>query len=66
MLRDNLEKYDIEIENIEPEIGSYRVGDILHSQASILKARTILGYEPKFDAKKGFELATEWYYHNLK
>ncbi|MDP3832084.1 MAG: hypothetical protein Q8Q47_12515 [Ignavibacteriaceae bacterium] len=29
------------------------------------KANTILGYEPEYDAKKGFEMAVEWYYENL-
>lgn len=66
ILSENLSKYDDEIRKIEPEFGPFRADDIPHSQASILKARTILGYEPKFDAKKGFELAAEWYYHNLK
>jgi UDP-N-acetylglucosamine 4-epimerase len=65
-LRDNLAKFDEYISNIEPEYGPCRVGDIPHSQASILKAKTILGYEPEFDAEKGFELAAKWYYQNLK
>lgn len=65
-LRDNLSKFDEKIRNIEPKYGPFRVGDIPHSQASILKAKTILGYEPEFNAAKGFELAAEWYYQNLK
>ncbi len=64
-LRDNLAKFDKEISNIEPEYGAFRVGDIPHSQASILKAKTILGYEPEFNAAKGFELAAKWYYNNI-
>jgi len=65
-LRDNLAKFDKKIANIKPEYGPFRVGDIPHSQASILKAKTILGYEPEYDAKEGFELAAEWYYKNLQ
>ncbi|RLD74489.1 MAG: LPS biosynthesis protein WbpP, partial [Bacteroidetes bacterium] len=42
-----------------------REGDIPHSQASILKAKIILGYQPEYDARKGFELACEWYYRHL-
>lgn len=64
-LRDNLAKFDEKINDIEPEFGPFRVGDIPHSQASILKAKTILFYEPKFNAVKGFELASEWYYQNF-
>jgi UDP-N-acetylglucosamine/UDP-N-acetylgalactosamine 4-epimerase len=57
--------HDPEIASIEPHIGAYRSGDIPHSQASILKAKTILNYDPKFDAKDGFQLAAEWYYDEL-
>jgi len=65
-LRSNLAKFDKEIEKIEPIFGDYRVGDIPHSQASIIKARTILDYKPKFGAEKGFALAAEWYFNNIK
>lgn len=64
-LRINLAKHDKEIANLEPEFGPFRIGDIPHSQASILKAITILGYEPKYDARTGFELAAEWYYQHF-
>jgi UDP-N-acetylglucosamine 4-epimerase len=65
-LRENLAKYDNEIAKIEPEFGPVRVGDIPHSQASLLKAKTILGYEPKFDVKEGFGKVSMWYFENLK
>jgi len=64
-LRDNLANHDEKIRLIEPKFGTYRVGDVPHSQASILKAETILNYKPLYDARKGFELAAEWYYKNL-
>ena len=65
-LRDNLAKYDKEIGKIQVLFGPNRVGDIPHSQASILKANTILGYNPKYDAKTGFEKACEWYFNEYK
>lgn len=65
-LRDNLAKHDPEIKALEPEFGPFRPGDIPHSQASIVKARMMLGYQPEFDARQGFERACEWYYENLK
>ena len=64
-LKENLAKFDKDIANIEPIFGEYRVGDVPHSQASIIKAKTILGYNPKFNASEGFELAAEWYYENI-
>jgi len=64
-LRDNLAKFDEKIANIEPVYGPFRVGDIPHSQASILKAKTVLSYKPKYDAKQGFEIAAKWYFNNL-
>jgi UDP-N-acetylglucosamine 4-epimerase len=65
-LRDNLAKHDPAIAKIQPIIGPFREGDIPHSQASIEKAKKIIGYQPKFNASQGFELVSEWYYNNLK
>jgi UDP-N-acetylglucosamine/UDP-N-acetylgalactosamine 4-epimerase len=64
-LQDALSKHDPAIASIEPRIGPHRPGDIPHSQASILKANTILNYDPHFDAKEGFSLAAEWYYEKF-
>ncbi|NTV84860.1 MAG: LPS biosynthesis protein WbpP, partial [Bacteroidales bacterium] len=66
ILRDNLAKYDPEIAKIEPVYGQERPGDIPHSHAAIDKAKKHLGYDPQFDARKGFELACDWYYQHLK
>lgn len=66
ILKSNLCRYDSNIEKLEPIYGPYRLGDIPHSQASIEKARSLLNYNPSFSAEKGFELATEWYWNNLK
>lgn len=60
-LRECLSKYDNQVTEIEPEFGSKRIGDIPHSQASILKTKIILAYDPIFSAPRGFELASEWY-----
>ena len=65
-LRDNLSKYDSEIGKIKPTFRANRAGDIPHSQASILKAQLVLGYQPKFDARSGFAEACEWYWNNLR
>jgi len=65
ILRDNLSRFDPEIAKIEPIYAIERPGDIPHSHASIEKAKKHLGYNPQFDARKGFELACEWYWKNL-
>lgn len=66
LLRNNLSKFDKNIHGIEPIYGPARKGDIPHSKASIEKAKKILGYSPLFSAKNGFEIAVDWYWHNIK
>ena len=65
-LQTALSIHDPAIASIEPIFGPHRPGDIPHSQASIMKAKTILNYDPKFDAKDGFRLAAEWYYEMFR
>lgn len=65
-LRNNLAKYKPEITDLQPNYGSYRDGDIPHSQASIEKAKKMINYNPLYSAEKGFELACDWYWNNLK
>lgn len=40
--------------------GPKRTGDILHSLASIEKARTLFGYEPEIDMNTGLQNTIEW------
>ena len=42
-----------------------REGDIPHSQASIVKAKSLLNYEPSHNFKEGIEASIEWYFNNL-
>lgn len=65
-LRDNLAIHDPAIRKIQPIIGPFRDGDIPHSQASIVKAKKMINYQPKYNAQQGFELVSEWYYKNLR
>lgn len=65
-LRGNLSRFDGAIGSIEPTYRDNRPGDIPHSQASIEKARRVLGYEPEYDALRGFAKACEWYWNNLR
>lgn len=56
---------DVLGQKIEPQFGPDRAGDIKHSNADITKARTLLGYQPKYSFAQGIELTIEWYKNNL-
>ena len=43
----------------------FRAGDVRHSQASIGKIQTFLGYAPQYRIDAGIELAMQWYVKNL-
>ena len=64
-LRDLAGKYDSRILSIEPLYGPDRAGDILHSLASIEKARTLLGYSPELNVLQGLEESVKWFHDNL-
>lgn len=65
-LKENLSAFDSAISGIEPVHGPNRAGDIPHSLACIDKAKTLLGYCPKFSMRQGLKEACGWYYENLK
>jgi UDP-N-acetylglucosamine/UDP-N-acetylgalactosamine 4-epimerase len=64
-LRQELSRHDPEILSIKPKLGKHRLGDIPHSLASILKAKTILNYDPLYSAEQGFQLAADWYFKEM-
>jgi UDP-N-acetylglucosamine/UDP-N-acetylgalactosamine 4-epimerase len=49
----------------EPVHRDFRKGDVLHSQADISKAATLLGYEPSHTIAAGLDAALSWYIANL-
>lgn len=65
-LKSNLATFDRKIATVKPVFRENRKGDIPHSQASIEKAKRILGYNPRYSAIEGLEQACEWYWNNLK
>ncbi len=65
-LKEYLSELDPEIANVAIVHGPNRAGDIPHSLASIDKAKALLGYDPKYDIKKGLKEAVSWYWENLK
>lgn len=64
-LKEDLSVYDPAIAAIEVQHGPNRAGDIPHSLASIAKARTLLGYEPRFTMRQGLQEAVQWYREHL-
>ena len=66
LIRDFLSEFDPKIKSIELVYGPKRQGDVPHSQASIEKARNLLGYDPEFDIEKGLKQALKWYWDHLE
>ena len=62
-IKDFLSKHNPKIGLIETIHGPYRAGDILHSMASIEKAKAYLNYIPKFTFIKGLEETVDWYWN---
>ncbi len=58
-------KQVLQINNVayqkSPVYQDFRAGDVLHSQADIGKARSLLGFEPEFKIAQGIDKAMPWY-----
>lgn len=65
-LKEYLSVYDSRIAAVSIEYGPNRAGDIPHSLASIDKAKSLLGYDPKFSLQEGLKQAVSWYWEHLK
>ena len=49
------------VSRAKPIYLDFRVGDVLHSQADISKARMLLQYEPSHNISAGLDVAMDWY-----
>lgn len=65
-LKEFLSAYNPKIADVAIDHGPNRAGDIPHSLASIDKAKTLLGYDPKFSLQQGLKEAIDWYWENLR
>lgn len=65
-LKEFLSEYDRQIASVAVEYGPNRLGDIPHSLACIDKAKSLLGYSPRFNMRDGLKEAVKWYWENLK
>lgn len=50
----------------DPVFMDFRPGDVRHSQASIDKIKSEIGYYPKFNIRDGVEESIKWYVKNLQ
>jgi UDP-glucose 4-epimerase len=55
----------LEGKNIAAIFAPVRAGDILHSQADVTKARTMMGYQAKTTFEEGLRRTIDWYRDNL-
>lgn len=65
-IQSGLTDYDPKIQEIDIKFGPTREGDVPHSQASIEKAKKLLGYQPTHTFKQGLTASLAWYYKNLR
>jgi UDP-N-acetylglucosamine 4-epimerase len=65
-IQSGLTDYDSKIQEIDIKFGPTRAGDVPHSQASIEKAKKLLGYQPTHTFKQGLTASLAWYYKNLR
>lgn len=64
LIRDEVQRHK-DVAGAEPVHRDFRQGDVRHSLANIDKAKTRLGYAPRFDVRQGLRLAGDWYAANL-
>lgn len=65
LLRSRLLAHKPELQGIAPTHRDFRPGDVLHSQADITKAATLLGYKPTHTINQGLDEAIDWYREHL-
>lgn len=65
-LKEYLAEFDSKIVDVKIVYAENRAGDIPHSLASIAKAKTFLGYNPRYSLQDGLKEAVSWYWNNLK
>lgn len=61
MIKEFIGEYDSKAESIEPMYGSFRSGDVRHSQADIFKIKDLLGFNPSHTVINGMKETVEWF-----
>jgi UDP-N-acetylglucosamine 4-epimerase len=65
LLQLNLAPIYAHLKEAKPVYRDFRGGDVRHSLADITKARTLIGYQPKYQVGDGLKLAMAWYVTHL-
>lgn len=65
LIREEVARHAPAAATAQPVHRDFRAGDVRHSLADISRARTLLGYDPRFDVREGLRLAGDWYAANL-
>ena len=60
-IKNQLLKLNLDLQEVYPNYGDFRDGDVRHSLADIKKANQLLGYSPEFNVKEGLAKAISWY-----
>lgn len=61
LIRDNVVQSYPNVREVKPIYRESRHGDIRHSLADISKAKSRLGYDPRYSVRDGLEKAGKWY-----
>jgi UDP-N-acetylglucosamine 4-epimerase len=64
LLRDRLARDRPALAEMRPTYRDFRAGDVLHSEADISKAESLLGYRPTHTIEQGLDEALPWYEKN--
>lgn len=65
LLRDALSRHQVHYTK-EPVYADFRPGDVLHTEADIAKACSLLGYSPTHDLSEGIAEALPWYLQSAR
>lgn len=65
LIRNEAVRHALGATGAKPDYRDFRAGDVRHSLADIGKARTLLGYAPEYDVRRGLARAGEWYAKHL-
>ena len=60
IIKDALGKHQIQYA-LPPSFDGFRPGDILHSEADVSKAKTVIAYDPPYSVADGIAAAIPWY-----
>lgn len=61
LLRERISRERPEAANREPVHEPFRPGDVRHSEADLTRARRVLGFEPRYDLRRGLDETVAWF-----